>query len=247
MNGEAMRTRSIATLWAQFLPAGEIPAGFSPDTVSRLDRYFIHEVRSICGEAPSTLRRETGLARIESSSPLPYTKESQGGLSLCGVVQHLHYTPRSERSELEKISRPETEASVETMAVLIPIGKSADWWKLSQDERQILFQKTSRHEGHIGIGKKYAGRIFRRLYHSRYIDPTAPHDFLTYFEFDKAHAPDFRKMLSELRDIKNNPEWLYVDFEYEIWMTKCSPKEPISTEPVLSEGEDGIHLSDDPG
>jgi chlorite dismutase len=186
--------------------------------------------------------------RIESCSPIPSSKESPGGFSLRGVVQHLHYTSRSDRSELEKVSRSESDASVETMAVLIPIGKSADWWKLSQDERQILFQKTPRHEGHIGIGRKYAGRIFRRLYHSRYIDPAAPHDFLTYFEFDKANAADFRKMLSELRDIKNNPEWLYVDFEYEIWMTKRSlSSEQISREPVLSEGEDVIHLGAGPG
>jgi hypothetical protein len=128
--------------------------------------------------------------------------------------------------ELKAISRPELAASVETTAVLIPIGKSVAWWAMSQDERQILFQKTARHEGHFGIGQRYADRIFRRLYHTRYIDPAAPHDFLTYFEFNEADAPDFRKMISELRDVKRNPEWLYVDFEYEIWMTKLS----LSTE-----------------
>jgi hypothetical protein len=223
--------------WVHFVPVTDIPIGFVAGGTNRIDRYLIHEVRSISGEAPCAVKRGKGLARIESGSPLPLSGPGReapaGGFPLRGVVQHLHYTARSERTELEKISRPETEPSEETTAVLIPIGKSAAWWRLSQDERQILFQKTARHEGHIGIGRKYADRIFRRLYHTRYIDPAAPHDFLTYFEFNEANAADFRKMLSELRDIKNNPEWLYVDFEYEIWMTKLSlPMEPIPAEPI---------------
>ncbi len=222
--------------WVQFVPVTEIPIGFTPGGANRLDRYLIHEVRSICGEAPSGLRRGKGLARIESGSPIPSSgagRTDASAVSLRGVLQHLHYTGRNDRTDLEKISRPETDGSAETTAVLIPIGKSAAWWRLSQDERQILFQKSSRHEGHLGIGRAYADRIFRRLYHTRYVDPSAPHDFLTYFEFDGADTASFRKMLSELRDIKNNPEWLYVDFEYEIWMTKLSPAiEPISTEPV---------------
>jgi hypothetical protein len=227
----------VSTVWAHFIPVGEIPIGFTICRTDRLDRYLIREVRSICGEAPSTLRPGTDLARIESQSPIRFP--SSGGRTspdrfpLRGVLQHLHYTPRSERTELEKISRFESDASSEPTAVLIPIRKSAEWWKLSQDERQVLFQKTPRHEGHHGIGRKYADRIFRRLYHSRYVEPTAPYDFLTYFEFEEMDVPYFRKLISELRDIKNNPEWLYVDFEYEIWMTKRSlSPDPISTEPT---------------
>lgn len=224
------QTTSVSTLWAHFVPVAEIPIGFDTGRMSRLDRYLIREVRSIRGEAPAALRRGTGLARLESEAPIRFFnngyKES-GGFLLHGVVQHLHYTGRGEQTELKTLSRPELAASVETTAVLIPIGKSPGWWAMSQDERQILFQKTARHEGHFGIGRKYADRIFRRLYHTRYIDPAAPYDFLTYFEFNEADAPDFRKMISELRDVKSNPEWLYVDFEYEVWMTKLS----LSAEP----------------
>ena len=232
---------STSTLWAYFMPVTEIPAEFTPGGGKRIDRYLVHEVRSICGEAPSSLRKGMGFARIESGSPIPFSGGSQaeppGGFPLRGVVQHLHYTAGSERSELEKISLLEPDRSAETMAVLIPIGKSPAWWRLSQDGRQVLFQKTPRHEGHLGIGRKYADRIFRRLYHTRYLDPSAPYDFLTYFEFDEVNAPDFRKMISELRDIKNNPEWLYVDFEYEIWMTHLSSAvEPISTKPTFLAG-----------
>lgn len=211
--------------WVHFVSEAEIPLGFIPPGGNRIDRYFVQEIRSIRGEAPPGIRPGKGLARIESRMPIPLGTGADGDsrdrFCLRGVMQHLHYTGRSEREELERISRAEPGPG-ETVAVLIPIGKSMAWWGMSQDERQVLFRKTDRHEGHHGIGRKYADRIFRRLYHSRYVDPFAPYDFLTYFEFKEADVPDFRKLISELRDIKSNPEWLYVDFEYEIWMTKLS-------------------------
>ncbi|WDT73831.1 MAG: hypothetical protein MPW16_11185 [Candidatus Manganitrophus sp.] len=226
-----MQMTAVSTSWVHFMPIVEVPIGFTPGETNRLDRYLIREAHSVRGDAPAVLRRGTGMARIESESPIQFSggyREPSEGFPLRGVVQHLHYTSRSEQTELKTISRPELAASAETLAVLIPIGKSDGWWAMSQDERQILFKKTDRHEGHHGIGRRYADRIFRRLYHTRYVDPSAPYDFLTYFEFHESDAPEFRKMLTELRDVKKNPEWLYVDFEYEVWMTKLS----LSTDPV---------------
>jgi len=42
----------------------------------------------------------------------------------------------------------------------------------------------------------------------------------TYFEFDRKHTDGFKRLLAGLRDPERNPEWKYVDREYEIWMTK---------------------------
>lgn len=226
-----MQMTAVSTTWVSFMPMKEIQVGFTPGETSRLDRYLIREARSVRGEVPVVLRRGIGMARVESESPIQFSGgygETSEGFPLRGVVQHLHYTGRSEQTELKTISRPELAPSAETVAVLIPIGKSDAWWAMSQDERQILFKKTVRHEGHHGIGRRYADRIFRRLYHTRYVDPSAPYDFLTYFEFHESDTLEFRKMLTELRDVKKNPEWLYVDFEYEVWMTKLS----LSRDPV---------------
>jgi hypothetical protein len=60
------------------------------------------------------------------------------------------------------------------------------------------------------------------LYHSRYLPEASNYDFLTYFEFRDADAPAFRGLLAELRDVKRNPEWRYVEREFEIWMTKLA-------------------------
>ena len=72
----------------------------------------------------------------------------------------------------------------------------------------------------MSIGANYVDRIHRKLYHTRYAVETRDHDFITYFEFDRAHTDDFQRLLTALRDPERNPEWKYVDREYEIWMTK---------------------------
>ena len=108
------------------------------------------------------------------------------------------------------------------MAVLIPIRKSEAWWSLSQDERQKHFEKKSEGRNHTAIGHDYAERIYRKLYHSRYLEgqPALGYDFLTYFEFDQKDRPLFKSLLSELRNVEVNTEWKFVDFEMEIWMSK---------------------------
>ncbi len=70
------------------------------------------------------------------------------------------------------------------------------------------------------IGLRYADRIYRKLYHSRYIHPPQGFDFLTYFEFPEDLAEDFRALLSNLRDPELNPEWAFVKREIEIWLRK---------------------------
>jgi hypothetical protein len=74
--------------------------------------------------------------------------------------------------------------------------------------------------GHTAIGADYVERIYRKLYHTRYAVETTDHDFVTYFEFERKHEGDFKALCAKLRDPKQNPEWNFVDREYEIWMTK---------------------------
>ncbi|WDT79421.1 MAG: hypothetical protein MPW14_20120 [Candidatus Manganitrophus sp.] len=161
-----MKSGTASTTWVYFIPAGDIPADLILSGESRLDRYLVQEVRRVRGEAPLMIRSGAGLIRIESASPIRFSghrsEGSAGRFALRAVVQHLHYAGRSEWMNLKKIACPEPAASAKTAAVLVPVGKSAEWWKLSQDERQILFQKTIRHEGHLGIGRRYADRIFQK-------------------------------------------------------------------------------------
>lgn len=130
---------------------------------------------------------------------------------LRGVVQHLHYTTLDERTDLTTRSR--TELPPGNTAVLIPIRKSSEWWALAHDQRGEHF-----HKRHTPVGAPYVERIFRKLYHARYLG--SPYDFLTYFEFVPEDADYFRRLLAELRA---TPEWQdHVEHEHEVWMTKVS-------------------------
>jgi hypothetical protein len=191
----------------------------------KVDHYNIREIVPVIGEAPTNLMQSKNVLRIETSIPFSEEILSQGDSSVIqfhGVRQHLHYTSEAQRQELSRDARPEVEPSDHTTAVLIPIGKSEEWWKLSQDQRQAYFQKSDTSPGHTAIGLKYVDRVFRKLYHSRYLNAALGYDFLTYFEFEDVHADDFKTLLAELRDTNINPEWAYVNREFEIWMTKVA-------------------------
>ncbi|MGC4089202.1 MAG: hypothetical protein QM756_15220 [Polyangiaceae bacterium] len=71
------------------------------------------------------------------------------------------------------------------------------------------------------MGADYAARIFRRLYHARWL-PDSAWDFLTYFEFPETERAAFVELLAKLRDPRSNPEWEFVDAEIECWMKKLS-------------------------
>ena len=222
-----MAKESLPRTWVHFI-AGANETTLRPLTTGqsgRLSRYHVQEVVPVRGEAPANLAQGWSVVCIETSVPISIPVKSlfPSGSSVIqfhGVTQHLQYTSDAQRQELDRRSISELEPSDHTKAVLIPIGKSEEWWKLAHDQRQGHFQKTDAREGHTAIGLNYVDRVFRKLYHSRYLNVALSYDFLTYFEFKDAYEQDFRTLLAELRDTRGNPEWAYVNLEFEIWMTK---------------------------
>jgi len=190
--------------------------------VGTVTHYTIRQVVPVQGMAHNLPR---GWSVVRLDSPRPPRPGVRGPKNVqvkqfYGVEQPSHYTSNQHRELLDRISLPELTASENTIGVLIPIHKSEKWWRLAQDQRQAYFDKTESWEGHTAIGLKFADRIFRRLYHSRYLGMQLDYDFLTYFEFEEKYQRDFRALLSQLRDTKLNPEWKFVDEEFEVWMTK---------------------------
>ena len=132
---------------------------------------------------------------------------------LRGVVSHLRYTTGREADALGAVQAPLSRPQARS-AALIPIRKSSAWWALPQDERRAIYEERSRH---TSIGLAYLPQIARRLHHSR--DLGEPFDFLTWFEFDPAHAPQFDELLSKLRA---SEEWTYVDREIDIRLERVA-------------------------
>ena len=126
---------------------------------------------------------------------------------VAGVASHVRYVERAEKDQLVAVQaglgRPEA-----TSAALIPIKKSAAWWELTQEERRQIFEDKSHH---IAASLKYLPAIARQLYHSR--DIGEPFDFLTWFEYEPAHAEAFEELVGMLRATE---EWNYVEREVDI-------------------------------
>jgi len=220
-------TKSSPYTWVSFLAgANETMSNVqSANQGDRLSQYRVQEVIPVIGETPANIVPGWSITRVETTVPLLLEESLTSSDSLVrfyGVTQNLHYTSDAQRQELAKRARSEMEPSEDTTAVLIPIRKSGEWWKLAQDQRQAYFQKSDNREGHTAIGAKYVDRVFRKLYHSRYLNAILDYDFLTYFEFNDAYRNDFKTLLAELRDTNGNPEWNYVNREFEIWMTKTA-------------------------
>lgn len=219
-----MATASSQPTWVRFVAAANEPTlrALTTGLDGRLSRYHVRRVVPVRDKAPANLAQGWSMVRLETEAPISLPQESShaSGSSVVefeGVTEHLQYTSEAERQALNGRSIPELEPSDHTTAVLIPIGKSEEWWKLPQDLRQATFQRTGASEGHTAIGLKYVDRVFRKLYHSRYLNAVLGYDFLTYFEFKDANERDFRALVAQLR---STPEWGYVNVEFEIWLTK---------------------------
>jgi chlorite dismutase len=131
---------------------------------------------------------------------------------LRGVTSSERYVTRAEQETL-RLSQPPLGRPQATVAALIPIQKSEEWWALAQDERRTTFEERSHH---IATGLAYLPRIARRLHHGR--DLGEPFDFLTWFEFSPHDSAAFDELLAALRTTE---EWSYVVREVEIRLTRA--------------------------
>jgi hypothetical protein len=196
---------ALPPTWARFTLTP--PANPGPEV--RVDRYRIESVRTLLGTPLAGLEPGAELYRIESIAGPP-----PGSGELLGVTQHLGYQTAAERVE----PAPPLPPGGTAQAVIIPISKSAAWWDLAHDQRNAAFRDQAP-RGHLHVGRPYANRIHRKLYHARY-SPESRWDFVTYFEFTSELTDDFRALVDGLRDPQRNPEWAYVERESEIWLSR---------------------------
>jgi hypothetical protein len=220
---ETPMTKDSAWTWGYFFAENDVAkvTGIFANRKISTTVYRVDRVVPVTGKPGVSLNPGSTLVRVESAARLFEPKDAKApSLLFFGVPQHLEYTTGEQRADLNQRSRAELLAGADTIAVIITIRKNTAWWALPADERMAYFQKKGDKIGHTAIGAKYVERIYRKLYHTRYAVETTDHDFITYFEFERKHTDDFKSLLRRLRDSQENPEWSYVDREYEIWLTK---------------------------
>lgn len=130
-----------------------------------------------------------------------------------GVTGQLNYTDTTTLQRLKDQAPTRGTGRDQPNAVVLPLSKTTEWWRLPQEKREQYFFKhpevfNPRHLGHNAIGFKYINKIFRKLYHSRFMG--GDQDFITYFEFADSDAKTFDQLLDGLRDVALNPEWKFV-------------------------------------
>jgi hypothetical protein len=98
-------------------------------------------------------------------------------------------------------------------AFLVPMSKTADWWRKDWMERHTYFLPTYDEsgemvsEGHALAAAAGIPCIMRRFYRGT---AARGYDFITYFECADEAVTVFHDVRAALQDERRNPEWKYV-------------------------------------
>lgn len=102
-------------------------------------------------------------------------------------------------------------------AFLVPMSKTAAWWRKDWMERHTYFlpryDDAGRmvNQGHALASAAGIASLMRRTYkHAIEPAPAGAYDFVTYFECADDAVPTFHEVCAALRDVAKNPEWAFV-------------------------------------
>jgi hypothetical protein len=100
---------------------------------------------------------------------------------------------------------------------LVPMSKTAAWWRKDWMERHTYFLPRyddagrMTHQGHALASAAGIASLMRRTYkHPAEPAPAGAYDFVTYFECTDDAVPTFHEVCAALRDVARNPEWAFV-------------------------------------
>jgi len=136
---------------------------------------------------------------------------------LSGVVRPRTYTGAAMNNFAYAHQVVQRSGKLMPNAFLVPMSKTAEWWKKNWMERHTYFlpryddsgRMTS--EGHALAAEAGIACLLRRTYKSVSEQASqGEYDFITYFECADADIPVFQGVCAALRDVRRNPEWRFV-------------------------------------
>jgi hypothetical protein len=136
---------------------------------------------------------------------------------LRGVVRPKNYTGAAMNNFAYARQITQQPGTAMPNAFLIPLSKTAEWWRKDWMERHTYFlpryddEGRMISEGHALATEAGISCLLRRTYRNA-IEPApdGQYDFVTYFECSDAAVPIFHQVCAALRDVKRNPEWRFV-------------------------------------
>jgi hypothetical protein len=199
------------------------------------------EAKPATGDSVAFLRRQGGAAGIIADDDVlhadwvihvasrrqgvveSFCKEAYGLLAparvrvLSGVIGTKNYTGAAMNNWAYARQVVQQPAATMPNAFLVPMSKTAEWWRKGWMERHTYFlPRYDDHgrmisEGHALAAAAGIPCMLRRTYrHSVEPAPEGTYDFITYFECADADVPTFHKVCEALRDPARNPEWRFV-------------------------------------
>lgn len=130
-----------------------------------------------------------------------------------GLTKPANYVPRFSDQMKADLKGPSV-SGPDPYAIVIPIGKSAEWWALDQEARTTMMKD------HTAAALPYQKTIKRKLYHATGLNTA---DFITYFE--TANLEDFQSLILSLKQVK---EFQYTRrFGHPIWIGTARSVEQI--------------------
>ena len=198
-------------------------AGDPPQSIA-----FLRRVSSATGQVTdASLLDAAVIVHVAAPTPEPIT-EFRAGLAdllgaavkprvLAGAVRPLSYTGYAMFNFSYGERVVQQPASVAPNAFIVPLSKTADWWRKDWVERHTYFLPrydgagTMRSQGHALAAAAGIPCLLRRTYQSL-AQPASDgeFDFISYFECADADVPVFHDVCAALRDVTRNPEWAFV-------------------------------------
>ncbi len=136
---------------------------------------------------------------------------------LRGVTKPLNYTGAAMNNWAYERRVRQQPGRVMPNAFLVPLSKTADWWRKDWMERHTYFLPRYDDDGHmLSEGHALAAEagiscLLRRTYQRpAHPAPDGEYDFLNYFECADRDIPIFHRVCAALRDVSRNPEWRFV-------------------------------------
>ena len=136
---------------------------------------------------------------------------------LQGIVRPKNYTGAAMDNWAYARAVVQQPGTVMPNAFLVPLSKTAEWWRKDWMERHTYFlpryddQGRMVTEGHALATAAGIPCLLRRTYRNA-TEPAAEgeYDFVTYFECADADVLTFHEVCAALRDTTRNPEWRFV-------------------------------------
>jgi len=136
---------------------------------------------------------------------------------LSGVIGTKNYTGAAMNNWAYARQIVQQPAAAMPNAFLVPMSRTAEWWRKGWMERHTYFlpryDDAGRmvNEGHALAAAAGIPCMLRRTYrHAVEPAPEGTYDFITYFECADADVPTFHEVCAALRDVARNPEWRFV-------------------------------------